>query len=125
MFRKKNTPMLYPHPELAVEPIQALEEATKIKFSLDKLPPVQRAAFEAMYDKVLSKKHGEPLDVAENIFKEYQTKEYDSDKLRINMTTKKLWFDRKLEVMNDEFDSYIGALVASLVLKQHCLRAQA
>ena len=63
------------------------------------------------------------MDVAENIFKEFETKAYDSDKLKINMTAKKLWFDRKLEVMNDEFDSYIGALVASLVLKQHSLRA--
>lgn len=41
------------------------------------------------------------------------------------MTAQKLWFAQKLNVINDEFDSYIGALVASLVLKQHCLRSQA
>ena len=50
---------------------------------------------------------------------------YKSDKLKVEMTSDKLWFGKKLDVINEEFDAYIGAAVADLILKQHTLREQA
>lgn len=44
--------------------------------------------------------------------------------MKVNLTTEKLWFAQKLDAINEEFDSYIGALIARLVLKQHTLRSQ-
>lgn len=38
------------------------------------------------------------------------------------MTAQELWFGKKLDVVNEEFDAYIGALVADLILRQHVLR---
>lgn len=61
--------MPYQHSELSKDPLDVLGEETKIRFSLDKLPPAQRAAFEKMSEQVLSKKYGEPFDVADNIFR--------------------------------------------------------
>ena len=40
------------------------------------------------------------------------------------MTAQELWFGKKLDVVNEEFDAYIGALVADLILRQHVLRTQ-
>ena len=31
-------------------------------------------------------------------------------------------FTRKLEVMNEEFDTYIGALIADMILRQYLRR---
>lgn len=50
--------MIYKTAELSKDPIDALVEETKIQFNLDKLAPVQRVAFEAMCEQVLSKKYG-------------------------------------------------------------------
>ena len=43
-------------------------------------------------------------------------------RVRDNLTEKRVMFTKKLEVMNDEFDTYIGALVADLIFKQHLQR---
>ena len=40
------------------------------------------------------------------------------------MTAAAVLFSRKLDVMNEEFDTYMGALVADLIYKQHILRDQ-
>ena len=40
------------------------------------------------------------------------------------MTQAKVFFAKKLDVMNEEFDTYLGALVADLIFKQHTLRSQ-
>lgn len=40
------------------------------------------------------------------------------------MTAQKLLFTKKLDVINDEFDNYIGALVADQIFKSHILRSQ-
>ena len=63
--------MLYSHPELNQLPLDILEEERKIQFSVDRLSPMQREAFEKIQNNVLSKKNGEPYDVAQTIFKEY------------------------------------------------------
>ena len=39
------------------------------------------------------------------------------------MTGASILFSKKLDVMNEEFDTYLGALVADLIYKQHVLRA--
>lgn len=35
----------------------------------------------------------------------------------MNVTARKLWFKMKLDIINDEFDTNIGAIVADLILK--------
>lgn len=63
------------------------------------------------------KKYGEPLDVATHIFKEFETEDYKAKKLRDDLTAQKVFFAKKLDVMNEEFDSYVGALVADLIYR--------
>ena len=70
-----------------------------------------------MCDEVLEKKYGEPLDVATAVFAEFETKEYKSRKLREDMTGAHVLFAKKLDVMNEEFDTHMGALVADLIYK--------
>ena len=40
------------------------------------------------------------------------------------MAGKRIMFPRKLEKLNDEFDTWAGALVADLIFKQHIMRGQ-
>lgn len=72
----------------------------------------------------LEKNYGEPYDVAANIFKDFETKDFRSKKLRDEMCGKRVMFVKKLDVMNEEFDSYVGSLVADLIFRQHTLRSQ-
>ena len=65
----------------------------------------------------VSKKNGEPLDVATNIFSEFETKIFKAPRVRDNITGKRVLFTKKLEVMNEEFDTYIGALIADMIFK--------
>ena len=67
----------------------------------------------------MSKKNGEPLDVATHIFSEFETKDYKAPRVRDNLTGARVMFTKKLEVMNEEFDTYIGALVADMIFKQY------
>lgn len=76
-----------------------------------------------MAEEILSKHYGEPYDYASQIFKEFETKQYRSQRLRDDMTGASILFSKKLDVMNEEFDTYLGALVADLIYKQHVLRA--
>jgi len=39
-----------------------------------------------MKEEVLSKKYGEPYDIATNVFKEFEGKDFRSNKLRTNLT---------------------------------------
>ena len=77
-----------------------------------------------MWDEVLAKKYGEPIDVANAVFEEYEKDDYKSKILKVDMTGSKILFAKKLDVMNEEFDTYVGALVADLIYKQHTLRTQ-
>ena len=56
------------------------------------------------------------------MFKEYETKEFKVPRVRDNKTAARVMFTRKLEVMNEEFDTYIGALIADLILRQYLRR---
>ena len=123
-FRKKNTTMLYEHKELKKSPFQVMDEETKIGFDAEKLSPQLRKAYESMHEEVLSKKYGEPLDVATSIFKEFETKAYKAERLRDDLTGNQVLFAKKLDVMNEEFDTHIGAIVADLIFRQHTLRCQ-
>ena len=42
--------------------------------------------------------------------------------MRDNYTGARIFFTKKLEVMNDEFDTYIGALIADMIFKQYLKR---
>ena len=77
-----------------------------------------------MEDEHLAKHYGEPYDVAANIFKEFETKAYRARRLRDDLTGMKVLFAKKLDVMNEEFDTYIGAILADLIYRQHILRSQ-
>ena len=57
-----------------------------------------------MQNEHVSKKNGEPLDVATNIFSEFETKDYKAPRVRDNITGARVLFTKKLEVMNEEFD---------------------
>ena len=72
----------------------------------------------------LSKQYGEPYDVAAEVFKEFETRPFRTRRLRDNMTGARVFFCKKLDVINEEFDTYVGALVADLIFKQHQLRKQ-
>ena len=64
------------------------------------------------------------MDVATTIFKEFETEDYKVPCVKDNLTGARVLFTKKLEVMNDEFDSYIGALVADMIFKQYLQRKQ-
>ena len=65
----------------------------------------------------MAKKYGEPYDVAANIFKDFETKDFRARKLRDDLTGARVMFHKKLDVMNEEFDTYVGALVADLIFR--------
>ena len=55
--------------------------------------------------------------MATNIFSEFETKDYKAPRVRDNITGARVLFTKKLEVMNEEFDTYIGALIADMIFK--------
>ena len=55
--------------------------------------------------------------MAATIFKDFETKEFRARKLRDDLTGAKVMFHKKLDVMNEEFDTYIGAMVADLIFR--------
>ena len=97
--------------------MEKLEEEIRVRFDPKTLPPGQRKAYEAMCEEVLSQKYGEPLDVAKAVFAEFETDEFKSGVLKTDMTAAHILFAKKLDVMNDEFDTHVGALVADLIFK--------
>ena len=104
--------------------MQRIEERIKVAFDPEKLPLSQRDIYKKMADEVMSKKYGEPIDVATHIFREFEAPAYKCRMLRDDMTGAEILYHKKLDVMNEEFDTYIGALVADLIYKQHILRSQ-
>ena len=56
--------MPYEHSEMKQTPMEKLEEESKVGFALEKLLPKEREAYEKMFEEVLSKKYGEPIDIA-------------------------------------------------------------
>lgn len=86
-------------------------------FDASKLIPTQKIAYENIMDERLAKKYGEPYDVAATIFKDFETKDFRARKLRDNLTGGRVFFHKKLDVMNEEFDTYVGALVADLIFR--------
>ena len=123
-FRKKHTIQPYSHSELKKTPFEKLDEETKVQFELSKLVPAQKAAYENIQDERLEKKYGEPYDVAANIFKDFETKDFRARRLRDDLTGQRVMFHKKLDVMNEEFDTYVGSLVADLIFRQYTLRQQ-
>lgn len=115
--------MPYEHNEMKQTPMEKLEEDSKVGFALKKLLPKEREAYEKMFEEVLSKKYGEPIDIAQHIFAEFETKDYKHKLLRNDLTAKNILFSKKLDVMNEEFDQLVGAMVADLIYKQHVLRS--
>ena len=63
--------MPYPHKELSKEPLEALEMETNVGFQAERLTKDQRIAFEALHDEVITKRYGEPFDIATHIFNEF------------------------------------------------------
>ena len=86
---------------------------------MKKLSIEQKASYDNLQSEHIAKRYGEPLDVATTIFKDYQTKQFNVKRVKNNYVGQRVMFTKKLEVMNDEFDTYIGALVADLMFKQH------
>ena len=105
------------HKELIKTPFEILDEETKVQFDLSKLEPSRKAAYDSLNDELLEKKYGEPYDVAATIFKDFETKEFRSRKLRDDLTGARVMFHKKLDVMNEEFDAYVGAMVADLIFR--------
>ena len=64
------------------------------------------------------------MDAATSKFSHYEKKEYRSERLRTNLTGARVLFSRKLDIMNEEFDTYIGALLADLIFKNAVVRSQ-
>ena len=116
--------MPYPHEEIKQLPFDRLDEENKIKFDVKKLPFAEKLSYEKMLDENIGKKFGEPYDIAAEIFREFEGKPFRSKQLRHNLTAARVLFSKKLDVMNDEFDTFIGALVADLIYKQHLMRGQ-
>ena len=116
--------MFYEHEELKKLPMERLDEETKVRFDVSKLTAKERLWYERMQDEILSKKQGEPYDVAKVIFKDFETKAYKSEKLSQDMTGAEVLFNKKLDVMNEEFDIHVGAMVADLIFKQHYVRRE-
>ena len=87
------------------------------------MPPAQRQAYLKICDEQLFKNYGEPYDVASTIFSKFETADFKPEKLRDDMTGKRIFFAKKLDVMNEEFDTYVGAMVADLIYRQHVLRS--
>ena len=114
--------MPYRHEEMKQSPMQKFVEGQKVDFNIDHLSKQQIAAFDWMQKEHVSKKNGEPLDVATNIFSEFETKIFKAPRVRDNITGKRVLFTKKLEVMNEEFDTYIGALIADMIFKQYLQR---
>ena len=105
------------HEELKKTPFEKLDEETKVVFDASKLIATQKIAYENITDERLAKKYGEPYDVAANIFKEFETKDFRARRLKDDLTGAKVLFHKKLDVMNEEFDTYVGALVADLIFR--------
>ena len=71
-----------------------------------------------MVENSISKIYGEPLEFANKVFENFETDDFRSRRLQEDLCHKNILFNKKLDVMNDEFDEYIGALVAQLMFQQ-------
>ena len=112
VFRKKQLVIPYNHPEMAKLPFEKLDEESMVKFEPGKLPRKQRKAYLKMVESTIEQKHGEPLDFANEVFKAFEGKDFRSKRLREDLCHRNVLFNKKLDVMNDEFDELIAALVA-------------
>lgn len=116
--------MPYKCDEVKQLPLDKLEEEIRVKFDPEALPPSQKKAYDVMCKEVIAKMYGEPLDIASAVFTEFEKPEYKSGHFKTDMTGAHILFAKKMDVMNDEFDAHMGALVADLIFKQHTLRSQ-
>ena len=118
VFRKKQLVMPYKHPEMDKLPFEKLDEENTIKFEPEKLPRKQRKAYMKMVEHSIDKIYGEPLEFANKVFEGFETSDFKSKRLREDLCHRNILFNKKLDVMNDEFDEFIGALVAQLIFQQ-------
>ena len=65
-----------------------------------------------MVENSIEKIYGEPLEFANKVFENFDTSSFRSKRLREDLCHKNILFNKKLDVMNDEFDEFVGALVA-------------
>ena len=71
-----------------------------------------------MVEHSIDKIYGEPLEFANRVFEGFETSDFKSKRLREDIVHRNILFNKKLDVMNDEFDEFIGALVAQLIFQQ-------
>ncbi len=67
--------------------MEKIEEETKVAFSKERMNAKELAAYEQMETEVLSKKYGEPLDIATHIFKKFETEDFKHKLLRNDLTS--------------------------------------
>ena len=109
---------------MAKLPFEKLDEKNAVKFEAAKLPAKQRSAYLKMVEGSIDRKYGDPLDFAEEIFKPFEGENFKSKRLREDLCHRNVLFNKKLDVMNDEFDDHIAALVAQLIFQQVVLIEQ-
>ena len=114
-FRNKQLVHPYKHPELDKLPFERMDEEKRVTFEPSKLPTKQRKAYSKMVDNAIGRSHGEPLEFAHKVFEGIESKDFETRPLREDLVYRNMVFSKKLDVMNDEFDEYIGALVAQLI----------
>ena len=115
VFRKKQLVVPYAHPEMEKLPFEKLDEENRVTFDPEKLPRKQKKAYLKMLENSIEKKFGEPLDMATKVFQDFETKDFKAKRLREDLCHRNVIFNKKLDVMNDEFDEFIAALVAQLI----------
>ena len=57
-----------------------------MRFDTKKLTKKEKAVYDRICEEVLSKKHGEPYDVAKAVFADFETKAYKNEMLRDDLT---------------------------------------
>ena len=117
-FRNKQLVHPYKHPELEKLPFERMDEEKRVTFEPSKLPAKQKEAYDKMVENAIGRAHGEPLEFADKVFEGIESRDFDVRPLREDLVYRNMVFSKKLDVMNDEFDEYIGALVAQLIFQQ-------
>ena len=65
-----------------------------------------------MVENSIEKKYSDPLDFANAVFKDFERDGHRAGRLKEDICYRNMLFNKKLDVMNDEFDEFIAALVA-------------
>ena len=75
-----------------------------------------------MVDEVLGQKYGDPFKVAQDMFKHLDTPELQDPNINFFKMQLRTLFSTKMDVINDEFDDYLAALVAQNMFEEYIRR---